>query len=119
MNTADLNFFKTFLLEQKSSILNKTNEFRSQDLSARESISDEAEVASRDLSMNLSIHLHERDRHALYQIERALGKIHNKTYGQCEGCGEDISAKRLMARPFTDLCVSCMEEHEDTRPFLN
>lgn len=119
MNAADLNFFKTFLLEQKSSILNKTSEFRTQDLSTRETLSDEAEAASRDLNMNLSIHLHERDRNSLFQIERALGKIDSKTYGQCESCGDEISSKRLMARPFTSLCVSCMEEKEDPRSYLN
>lgn len=75
-------------------------------------VADEAEAASQDISNNISIHLHERDRTALYAIERALGKIADGTYGQCEACSELISARRLQARPFTALCIDCMEEQE-------
>ncbi len=75
-------------------------------------VADEAEAASQDISNNISIHLHERDRTALYAIERALGKIADGTYGQCEACTEIINARRLQARPFTALCIDCMEEQE-------
>lgn len=75
-------------------------------------VADEAEAASQDISNNISIHLHERDRTALYAIERALGKIADGTYGQCESCSEIINARRLQVRPFTALCIDCMEEQE-------
>lgn len=119
MNAANLGFFKTFLLDQKSSILNKTSEFRSEQSTEKVVTSDEAELASNDLNMSLSIHLHERDRSQLLLIERALSKISEGTYGQCESCGIDIGEKRLKARPFATLCIECMEEQEDPRRFLN
>jgi len=118
MNVSDLNFFKAYLLSQKSSILNKNHEFKSEQASEREIVSDEAEIASNDLSMTLSIHLHERDRSALYQIERALSKLEDGTYGQCESCADHIDPKRLQARPFASLCIICKEEQEDPR-YLN
>lgn len=100
------------LLFQKSQILNRTNEFkRSQQESVQ--LSDEAEVASNDLSNNLSIHLHERSMKALMEIDKALNKIAQNTYGECEGCGDHILAKRLQARPLAPLCISCMEEREE------
>ena len=34
------------------------------------------------------------------------------TYGCCEDCGDDISQKRLMARPTATLCITCKEEEE-------
>tara|TARA_B110001454_G_scaffold219198_1_gene251557 strand:- start:134820 stop:135350 length:531 start_codon:yes stop_codon:yes gene_type:complete len=103
---------KESLLFQKSQILNRTNEFkRSQQESVQ--LSDEAEVASNDLSNNLSIHLHERSMKALLEIDKALNKISQGTYGECEGCGDTISAKRLQARPLAPLCISCMEEREE------
>jgi len=77
---------------------------------------DEAEIASLDANNNISIHLHERDRIALYSIEKALGKISEGTYGQCEACGEEIAARRLQARPFTNLCIDCMEDQESKAP---
>ncbi len=119
MGDDDFSFFRSFLIEQKSSILNKTLEFKSQELSDGGRISDDAEIASRDLSMSMSLHLHERDRQILIQIEKALAKIANGTFGQCEGCGKKIEIKRLKARPFAALCIECMEEKEESRPFLN
>lgn len=109
---------RNFLLEQKSQILNKTNEFKhEQQVNEREAISDEAEAASQDASLNLSIHLHERDRTLLFKIERALSKIQEGTYGQCESCASPIGGKRLQARPFADLCIECQEEQEETERF--
>lgn len=119
MNGTTLNFFKAFLLTQKSSILNKSIEFRSEQSSSKDAISDEAELASADLQNTVSIHLHERDRSQLMMIERALGKIAEGTYGQCEGCSADIGEARLKARPFAVLCIECMEEQENPRRFLN
>ena len=110
----ELMSLKESLLFQKSSILNKTHEFKSQQAN-NTVIAEEVELASHDLANNISIHLHERDRNALYQIERALGKISDGIYGQCECCGEQISSGRLQARPFAALCIECMEEQEDGR----
>jgi DnaK suppressor protein len=118
MNTNDLGYFKTFLLDQKSSILNKNMEFKMEQQTEKEKLLDEAEVASREYTNSMSIHLHERDRSVLYQIERALAKIADGTYGQCESCKELIEVKRLKASPFSPLCIDCMEEKEDPR-YLN
>jgi len=119
MSDTEFSFFRSFLVGQKSSILNKTQEFKSQQLSESGQVADDAEAASRDLSMNMSIHLHERDRQVLVQIDRALAKIATGTFGQCESCGERIDSKRLKARPFAVLCIDCMEEQEGPRRFLN
>lgn len=119
MNATEINTLKSFLLSQKSSILNKTAEFKLEQTATKEKISDEHEAVSHDLSTNMSIQLHERDRLLLFQIERALGKIEDATYGQCESCSEQISAGRLKASPFTTLCLACKEEQEDPRNFLN
>lgn len=80
-----------------------------------EDSSDEADQVSIDQSLSLSIHLLERDRSSLLMIEKALGKISEGTYGLCEACGEAIHEKRLQARPFTALCICCMEDQEENR----
>jgi DnaK suppressor protein len=43
----------------------------------------------------------------LAQIERALVKIDEDTYGICDECGGPISEERLDARPATACCVEC------------
>lgn len=111
LTNEELQNLKDSMLFQKSTILNKTHEFKAAQ-SSQQSVADEAEAASQDISNNISIHLHERDRTALYAIERSLGKMSDGTYGECESCGEYIGARRLQARPFTALCIDCMEEQE-------
>ncbi len=103
---------KNSLIVQKSTVLNKTNEFINQQ-QQHEVLSDDSDAASKDVCDSITIRLHERDRSALYAIERALGKISAGTYGQCESCSQEIGVKRLQARPFTSLCIDCMEEQED------
>jgi len=75
--------------------------------------------ASNDLSDNLSIHFHERDRSQLLMIERALGKISEGLMASAKSCSAEIGEKRLRARPFATLCIDCMEEQEDPRHYLN
>uniref|UniRef100_A0A7C4U6Y7 Zinc finger DksA/TraR C4-type domain-containing protein n=1 Tax=candidate division WOR-3 bacterium TaxID=2052148 RepID=A0A7C4U6Y7_UNCW3 len=45
----------------------------------------------------------------LKDVEYALIKIRDKTYGICENCGGEISVKRLKALPFTRYCLKCAE----------
>lgn len=111
MNSTEVKALQKSLLEQKSEILNKSHEFR-REQSNRAPVADEGEAAFGNVSDNISIHLHERDRRTLYQIERALGKISEGTYGQCEVCAGPIGARRLEVHPFSTLCVSCMEDQE-------
>lgn len=114
VNETEINSIRESLLFQKGSILNKTHEFKLTQ-SSRELLADEAEAASHDISDNISIHLHERDRKSLLMIERALTKIAGGTYGQCESCGEQIGARRLQVHPLTAMCIECMEENEDLK----
>lgn len=113
LNETELNSLKESLLLQKSMILNKTHEFKAEQSNVT-SGGDEAEVASVDSANNISIQLNERHRSSLYAIERALGKIQDHTYGYCEACDEYIGAGRLKARPFTALCIECMEDQENS-----
>jgi DnaK suppressor protein len=41
------------------------------------------------------------------RIERALAKLADGSYGECDRCGQPIPAARLEAAPESVLCVSC------------
>lgn len=43
----------------------------------------------------------------LRDVERALAKLDESTYGVCDGCGEPIGAERVEAIPWATLCVRC------------
>jgi DnaK suppressor protein len=46
-------------------------------------------------------------RAAIEQIDEAVSKIHDGTYGRCESCGNVIPKERLRALPYAALCVKC------------
>ena len=48
----------------------------------------------------------------LKEIQAALKKIKNETYGICIMCDENISIKRLKAKPFAKYCTPCREIYE-------
>lgn len=107
----DIENLRKSLLNQKGEILNKSQEFKSEQANA-ETSSDEADSATNDILNSTSILLLEKDRLALFAIERALAKIADGSYGCCEECGVKISTRRLQARPFTALCIECQEDLE-------
>jgi DnaK suppressor protein len=41
------------------------------------------------------------------EIDHALAKINNGTYGYCESCGQPIPKARLKAIPHARLCIAC------------
>ena len=46
-------------------------------------------------------------RAAVEEIDRAMAKLANRTYGLCERCGQAIPRPRLRALPYARLCVAC------------
>lgn len=51
----------------------------------------------------------DRLREQLSDVEKAFLKIEAGTYGDCESCGEPISAERLEALPYSIRCVTCKQ----------
>ncbi len=58
----------------------------------------------------LTVLNHEREKVA--QIDRALARIDDGTYGVCESCGNPIGKMRLMAFPRATLCMTCKQREE-------
>jgi DnaK suppressor protein len=54
----------------------------------------------------------ERSRHLIEEIQAALARLDEGTYGACERCGEPINPARLEALPTARRCVPCQEEVE-------
>ncbi len=46
----------------------------------------------------------------LEEINSALAKIENETYGSCSNCSSPISAGRLQAMPTATLCINCAQQ---------
>ena len=73
---------------------------------------DEMDLASSEYLQSFTFRLRGREKVFLDKIERALRKIEDGSFGTCEECGEEITVKRLEARPETTLCIRCKEDQE-------
>jgi DnaK suppressor protein len=62
--------------------------------------------------IELNNQMNSRNSIKLAQIESAIKRIDDKTYGLCEDCGESIPEKRLLLNPYFQTCISCAEERE-------
>ncbi len=58
----------------------------------------------------MSLVINARD--MVLQTERALERIENKTYGNCEECGNPIGKARLQVFPRATLCMICKQKEE-------
>lgn len=61
---------------------------------------------------DMAARLAEADAVKIEEIEEALERLKEGTYGICRECGRPIPKKRLKVLPFTTLCVNC-KEHEE------
>ncbi len=52
------------------------------------------------------------ERDLLQEIEAALAKMGNGSYGVCESCGSSIGSARLQALPWARYCIDCQEKLE-------
>jgi len=75
---------------------------------------DTVDVAFDAGSEEVTSQLAELESRELGQIERALVRLRQGTYGVCEGCARKIPVARLNALPFTTTCIECQREMEQT-----
>ena len=71
-----------------------------------------ADTATETYDRELDYTLEENSEHVLQEINAALRRIDDGTYGQCTNCGRQIPEERLEARPFATLCIDCQRQRE-------
>jgi DnaK suppressor protein len=71
---------------------------------------DRSSLAQDYVSKERQAAINERLEETLEQVEAALARLDDGTYGECTNCGEDISPDRLMTLPYAELCVECQQE---------
>ena len=103
------------LLEEKEKIINsyrqkqETQERISEEYKEPSDVEDLGQMTYTEEMLD---RLSNRDMLILREIDYALEKIKNGTYGICEGCGIEIPEERLCAIPWTRFCAKCAEQYE-------
>jgi RNA polymerase-binding protein DksA len=75
-----------------------------------------ADIGTDNFEQEFTLSLIENDGGALAQIESALERIEENTFGECEECGAKIPKARLNAIPYAALCVKCASTQENGTP---
>jgi len=80
--------------------------------SAAQDIGDILDSVSEERTRELDLILTDREKRKLAQIDDAIDRIEENTYGICEECGVKIPKARLKVLPFAIFCVECQEKNE-------
>jgi DnaK suppressor protein len=105
---------KKKLVKQRQDLLTEAEHTLTSKISAeKESFPDPTDQAVAELDNNFVLRLRGREQKLLKKIDEALSRIDSGEYGVCEACGEQISLKRLEARPVTTLCIECKTRQEE------
>jgi DnaK suppressor protein len=122
MKKVEMKVYKEMLLKLRARLrgdvsamanaaLNKTRSESSGDLSSMPIHM--ADVGTDNFEQEFTLSLMETEESVLQQIESALERIEEGTYGVCLDCEGKIPKARLNAIPFTPLCVKCASKLEE------
>ena len=111
-----LKFFKEMLLKKKFLLTNHLKtELSELEAPDKHHLADLEEMASDTHDTDSVCEIMALGASTIDQINLALAKIDDGTYGLCEDCGDHISFERLEALPFAVLCVNCKKRREVPR----
>jgi len=121
LSAAQVNKFKALLLEKRNELLGNVTSMESEALRRdRSDLSNMpihmADVGTDNYEIENIIGLMDSERKILAEIDEALGRIEDGTYGICQGAGEQIPKQRLEAIPWARYCVSCATNMEKGMP---
>jgi RNA polymerase-binding protein DksA len=121
LNKKELAEFRKIVLKRKEEILEEIKHISEDTLkkSQKDASGDisgytyhMADMATDTYDREFSLGLASNERKLLYELDDALKKIEDGTFGICEECKSLITKTRLKAVPYARLCVKCQEKRE-------
>lgn len=112
MNERQLEYFRQKLLDWKADLLDDSKSTIEELQQTTRNIPDIADRASEETDRALELRTRDRQRKLVSKIDSAIRRIDEGEYGYCEDTGEQISLKRLDARPIATLSLEAQERHE-------
>jgi DnaK suppressor protein len=113
MKKTELKRFKKILEDKREALIANAQHMNLENMTLdTNDLPDEMDLAASEGLQSFQFRLRGREKTFLEKIDRALQKIEAGEFGICEECNEEISVKRLEARPETSLCIRCKEDQE-------
>lgn len=98
------------LQNQRAEIINMyKQDLRAGQESADDGTEDIVDRANNAYNRELMFSLSDNERATLLQIENALARMDEGSYGRCANCGQTINVLRLEAVPWARFCIDCQE----------
>ena len=118
MKKKDVEYFKDLLENRLEELLSHADDTVSGMTQPKENFPDPTDRASLESERNFMLRIRDRENKLIKKIRSALERIENGSFGVCEECGEDITIKRLKARPVTTQCIDCKTKEEASEKAL-
>ena len=124
LSAKDLDQFHQLLLNKRAELVGDVSTLQNQALSnnRRDAAGDlssmpihMADLGSDNYEKEFTLGLIESERTLLREIDEALARIDNRTYGICEATGQSIGKARLKAQPWVKYCYEYMLAQESGR----
>ena len=112
MNDMQLAYFQRKLLNWKSELLAGSRDTIEGLQDGTRNIPDVADRASEETDRALELRTRDRARKLVGKIDAALRRIDEGEFGYCSVTGDQISLKRLDARPIATMSLEAQERHE-------
>ncbi len=117
MNKRDLKKFEKLLLAERDRLTGTIQniEQTTREESGRDhygDIASYAETGSDNFELQTALNIASGESDWIKEIDEALRRIEDGSYGTCDSCQETIPKKRLEAFPSARYCIKCQEEYE-------
>ena len=121
MSQLDTERFRTALLEERQRVVDAISYLHEEHPGSLEDETAEvigtsdnhlAETASATVDREIDYTLEENSEHVLAEIDGALARIEQGSFGICRTCGQPIGEERLAALPYTTQCIDCKRKAE-------
>jgi DnaK suppressor protein len=107
-----LAYFKNKLIIQKMAAVEKIGKLKEKIKTLRSAQADILDRSNVQIELDTEARIQKRSSQLIQQIDSALERIENGSYGYCKITGNKIGLKRLEALPFTNISIEALEQME-------
>lgn len=112
LTTEQVAALKANLLDKRQRVMAQVQAAARSETADALRVADEMDLASVGYEQAFEFRLRDREAVLIKKIDKALERIDEDEYDECENCGSPIGYQRLLARPEARFCIDCKEEQE-------
>jgi DnaK suppressor protein len=112
LNLKKKKYYRELLIERLNMLLAEANSLVNRITRLKNDSPDPIDQASLEADRKFTVRIKQREGTLIREINHALERLEEGTFGLCQECGKEISEKRLKAHPMTALCIQCQREQE-------